>query len=213
MVSAESTWQSLSDPWRAAFDEAWTSWSNGCFGIGAVAVRDGEIVARGRNRVLEPKSEPGVIADSFTAHAEMNVLAALSWGQTEVELYTTLEPCLMCASSILMARVPVVHFAGEDPLFSGLTEVLESHPFAADRSPARHGPLEGSIRRFAQLLPLTFVAFWAGPEGMSIEATRAVDPALADLAVALAGNGSLTEVKEAGGSTVDALDHLWAEIA
>jgi hypothetical protein len=112
-----------------------------------------------------------------------------------------------------MARVPVVHFAGEDPLFSGLTEVLAAHPFAAGRSPARHGPLDGGLRRFAQLLPLTFIAFWVGPEGDAMDATRAVDPALADLAVAIAGNGALTEVKDAGGSTLDALDHVWHEIA
>lgn len=106
-----------------------------------------------------------------------------------------------------------MHFAGDDPLFSGLTEVLAAHPFAADRCPARHGPLDGAISRFAQLLPLSFVAFWIGAEGPSMEATRLLDPDLADLALTIAGNGTLSSVKEAGGSTLDALDHLWSQIA
>lgn len=216
MTSAETAWSSLSSPWQAAFDEAWTSWCNGCFGIGAVAVgQGGEVVARGRNRVLEPRSEVGILADSFTAHAEMNVLAALPWGQTDrVELYTTLEPCLMCASAIMMTRVPVVHFAGEDPLFSGLSEVLETHPFAAGRGPARNGPMDGRLGRFARLLPLTFMAFWMGGDGPALDATRAVDPELADLALRVAGDdATLTTVKDAGGSTLDAIEHLWPELS
>jgi tRNA(adenine34) deaminase len=214
VTSAASVWNGLPEPWRAAFDEAWASWCRGCFGIGAVAVDDdGAIVARGRNRVLEERREPGVIADSFTAHAEMNVLAGLPWGRTDVELYTTLEPCLMCASAIVMARVPVVHFAGDDPLFAGLTEVLDAHPFASERLPARNGPMADGLGRFARLLPLSFVAFWTGAEGPAVAATRSVDPDLAALALRMAEDTRLTEVRDACGTTLEALEQLWPDIA
>ena len=62
-MNAEEVWRVLDEPWRVAFDEAWASWGAGCFGIGAVAVRNGQIVARGRNRILEQKKGPGVLAD------------------------------------------------------------------------------------------------------------------------------------------------------
>ena len=214
MTSAASMWRALPEPWRAAFDEAWTSWCSGCFGIGAVAVGgDGAIVARGRNRVLEARQEAGVLADTFTAHAEMNVLACLPWGRTDVELYTTLEPCLMCASAIVMTRVPVVHFAGDDPLFAGLAEVLDAHPFVTERLPVRHGPMADAMGRFARLLPLSFIAFWTGADGASVATARGSDPDLAALALRISTDTTLTDVRDADGTTLDALERLWPEIA
>lgn len=214
MTTAEQTWDSLSDPWQTAFDEAWDSWCAGCFGIGAVAVDGtGAIVARGRNRVLEQKTTPGVLADSFAAHAEMNVLASMPWGTTHgVDLYTTLEPCLMCASAIVMMRVGAVHYAAEDAMFAGLTEVLASHDFVATRAPDRHGPLDGPLERFARVLPLSFLAFWMGEEADSIALARNQDPALADLAVSVAHDGRLVSVRDGHGSTVDALAAVWDDL-
>ena len=213
-ASAQTAWDRLSAPWQAAFDEAWTSWCHGCFGIGAVAVDEtGDIVARGRNRVLEPKSEPGVLADTITAHAEMNVLAALSWGRTDVELYTTLEPCLMCASSIAMAQVPVVHFAAADPLFAGVDDLIRQHPYNDDRQHTRHGPMDGAVARFANLLPLTFVAFWLGADSPAMRGAVDADPVLAELALELIGGDVLISVRDGGGSAVDAMASVWDELA
>ncbi len=207
-------WNELASPWQAAFDEAWASWSAGCFGIGAVAVDEaGEIVARGRNRVLEQKSAPGVLADTAIAHAEMNVLAGVPWqGASGVELYTTLEPCLMCASAIRMAPIGIVHFAAADAMFAGLTDVLAMHPFAAQRAPRQHGPIGGPLQRFASVLPLSFIAFWVGAEGDSIRFAQDHDPATAALALDLVRDGRLVVAKDAGGSTVDALTAIWDDL-
>lgn len=218
MRSAGETWGELSPPWQAAFDEAWDSWCAGCFGIGAVAVDDaGTIVARGRNRVLEQKSTPGVLADSFTAHAEMNVLAALPWRSTHgLHLYTTLEPCLMCASAIVMLQIGTVHFAAADEMFAGMNEVLESHDFVASRAPERRGPVDGhlpgQLERFARVLPLSFLAFWMGEQADSIRVARAQDPSLADLALTLAYDGRLVAVRDGNGTTADALAAVWDDL-
>lgn len=214
MRSAAEAWGELSAPWRVAFDEAWDSWCAGCFGIGAVAVdADGAIVARGRNRVLEQKSAPGVLADTFAAHAEMNVLAALPWQSTHgLHLYTTLEPCLMCASAIVMMRIGTVHYAAADEMFAGMNEVLESHEFVASRAPDRHGPLDGHLERFARVLPLSFLAFWMGEQADSIRVARAKDPTLADLAITLAHDGRLVAVRDDNGSTLDALAAIWDDL-
>src|SRR3954452_11861601 len=99
MDDARRSYESLDEPWRIAIAEAWTSWSDGSAGVGAVVSRasTGEIVAVGRNRILEPRTVPGVLASTVLAHAEMNALAVLPLGPTaDFVLTTTFEPCLMC---------------------------------------------------------------------------------------------------------------------
>jgi tRNA(adenine34) deaminase len=79
--------------------------------IGAVLVRDGRVLARGRNRTRS-------LADP-TAHAEILALreAAAVLGDWRVggTLYATLEPCAMCAGAAVLARVERVVFAARDP--------------------------------------------------------------------------------------------------
>ncbi len=84
-----------------ALEEARAAAANGDVPVGAVIVRDGSIVGRGRNR-RELDRDP-------TAHAEIVALrdAASTLGQWRVEatLYVTQEPCPMCAGAIVNARV------------------------------------------------------------------------------------------------------------
>src|SRR3712207_9241984 len=73
--------------------------------IGAVVVRDGEVIGVGRNE-RELRNDP-------TAHAEILALReasakAGSWRVLDSVLYVTLEPCAMCAGAIVLARVPRV---------------------------------------------------------------------------------------------------------
>jgi tRNA(adenine34) deaminase len=80
--------------------------------IGALAVRDGEVIGSGHNE-REVRADP-------TAHAEMIALreaarAIGSWRVLDTVLYVTLEPCAMCAGAIVLARVPRVVFGASDP--------------------------------------------------------------------------------------------------
>lgn len=79
--------------------------------IGAVIVRDGEIIARAGNRTIE-LSDP-------TAHAEILAIReacakAGSQRLPEFDLYVTLEPCPMCAAAISFARIRRLYFGAED---------------------------------------------------------------------------------------------------
>ncbi|MEQ9162354.1 MAG: deaminase, partial [Ilumatobacter fluminis] len=202
MSDANDAWNELSEPWRLAVTEAWTSWCADCFGIGAVATQGETVVAAGRNRVLEARREPGVIADSFTAHAEMNALAQIPWGQRGIALYMTLEPCLMCTSAIVMCRIDEVHYAASDNLMTGLRERLRTEPFVAERWPDTSGPMSGPIASFARLLPHTFTLRVLGEDSLAIQQGDAADVQRAREAVA---SGSLDAVRNGGGSAVDAL--------
>jgi tRNA(adenine34) deaminase len=80
--------------------------------IGAVAVKDGQILARAHN-LRESKNDP-------LGHAELYLLSRLSrklksWRMIGVTVYVTLEPCLMCMGALIQARVPRLVFGAMDP--------------------------------------------------------------------------------------------------
>jgi len=95
--------------------------------VGAIVVFENEIVGRGRNAVLG-LNDP-------TAHAEIVALrdAALrlrNYRLTGCELYTTLEPCSMCAGAIIHARISRLVYGASDPKAGAAGSVLDviNHP-------------------------------------------------------------------------------------
>jgi len=85
--------------------------------VGAVIVFDGNVIGRGRNAPIE-RSDP-------TAHAEILALreACAAVGNYRLEgaiLYTTLEPCVMCAGALVAARIKKVIFGARDLRFGGV---------------------------------------------------------------------------------------------
>ena len=112
---------------REALTEAHEAQATGEVPVGAIIVHKGQILARGRNRVIAT-SDP-------TAHAEIVALraAAHALGNYRLEdcnLYTTLEPCAMCAGAILHARIRRLIFAAPDPKAGACGTVLTvlNHP-------------------------------------------------------------------------------------
>jgi tRNA(adenine34) deaminase len=80
--------------------------------VGAIVIRDGQIIGRGSNRPLA-SHDP-------TAHAEILAMreAAAFLGNdrlTGCELWATLEPCAMCAGAIAHARIARLYYGADDP--------------------------------------------------------------------------------------------------
>ncbi len=97
---------------KAALREAEKAYKKCEAPIGAVAVKDGKILARAHN-LRETKTDP-------LGHAELILLSKLSrqmksWRMLGVTFYVTLEPCLMCMGALLQARVPRLVFGAMDP--------------------------------------------------------------------------------------------------
>jgi tRNA(adenine34) deaminase len=97
---------------RLALREAGRALEHDDVPIGALVVREGEVIGTGHNE-RELRADP-------TAHAEMIALreaarAIGSWRVLDAVLYVTLEPCAMCAGAIVLARVPRVVFGASDP--------------------------------------------------------------------------------------------------
>ncbi len=107
---------------RLAYAEAEAAGAAGDVPIGAVVVRDGIVVGRGRNR-RELDADP-------TAHAELVALreaatAAASWRLIGATVYATLEPCPMCAGALVNARVARVVYACADPKAGAVDTLFE----------------------------------------------------------------------------------------
>ena len=99
------------DYMREALKLAQEAFDDGEVPVGAVIVKDGDIIAVGRNRREKAKNA--------LLHAEIdainNACTTLGgWRLWNCEIYVTLEPCPMCAGAILNAHIPQVYFGAYD---------------------------------------------------------------------------------------------------
>jgi len=209
MSDAATTWCALSEPWQVCLDEAWRSWAAGSAGVGcAITDPAGAVVATGRNRTMEQKQAPHDLAGTPIAHAETVALSRLPFGDyTAHTLYTSFEPCMMCASTILLVGVGTVAYAAADPLFEGLHDWFGELEWSARRRPERV-VLGGPAGAFAHLLHLSWITFWIA-DGPVVEAHRRASERHLDAARDLGRDGRLAAVADAGGTAVDALSAIW----
>lgn len=104
----------MNDFMKEALLEAKKAFSYKDVPVGAVIVRNNEIIARGHN-TREMTNNP-------VCHAEINVISMASqvlnnWRLSDCDLYVTLEPCVMCAGAILNSRIKNLYFGAYDYKF------------------------------------------------------------------------------------------------
>jgi tRNA(adenine34) deaminase len=107
---------------RLALREAERALEHDDVPVGAVVVREGELVGAGHNE-RELRQDP-------SAHAELLAIreaarAVGSWRLLGSVLYVTLEPCAMCAGAIVLGRVPRVVYGAADPKAGAAGSVLD----------------------------------------------------------------------------------------
>jgi tRNA(adenine34) deaminase len=107
---------------RLALREAERALEHDDVPIGAVVVRDGEVLALAHNE-RELRQDP-------TTHAEIIALREAarlrrSWRVLDAVIYVTLEPCAMCAGAIVLARVPRLVYGASDPKAGACGSVLD----------------------------------------------------------------------------------------
>jgi tRNA(adenine34) deaminase len=105
-----------------ALDLAARAFKEGETPVGAVVVQDGEVIGTGYNRV-KALHDP-------TAHAEIIAIreAALNtgdWRLPAADIYVTLEPCIMCVSALIHARMRRVVFGTHDDRWGGLGSLFD----------------------------------------------------------------------------------------
>ncbi|MDP2695569.1 MAG: tRNA adenosine(34) deaminase TadA [Gallionella sp.] len=122
-----------------ALELASQSQSAGEVPVGAVVVKDGEIVGRGFNAPIS-RHDP-------SAHAEMMALrdAAQRLGNYRLvgcELFVTLEPCLMCAGAMMHARIARLVYGASDPKTGACGSILDVF---AERRLNHHAEVTGGV--------------------------------------------------------------------
>jgi len=134
---------------QQALVEAQKAYDMGEVPIGAVIVKDGEVIARGHN-LRETEKDP-------TLHAEMVAIREAAkhlggWRLTGCELYVTIEPCPMCAGAIIQARIQRVVFGALDPKAgcAGSLYNLLQDPRFNHRVEVISGVMEEGCRRIMQ---------------------------------------------------------------
>ena len=101
-----------------ALEEAKMALEEGEVPVGAIIVKDGQILARGHNHRES--------MHDISSHAEIEVLKAAgkalgTWDLSGCTLYVTLEPCLMCAGAIEQSRVSTLVYGADDPQEGAIT--------------------------------------------------------------------------------------------
>lgn len=104
--------------------------------VGAVIVKNGEIIAEGRNRREEKQNA--------LSHAEIEAINAAckklkSWRLDGCELYVTLEPCPMCTGAIINARIKTVIFGAYDSKAGSMDSVINLCDYPYNHKPEIYG--------------------------------------------------------------------------
>jgi tRNA(adenine34) deaminase len=135
MQTADEVWM------QRALDEAAAAEAAGEVPIGAVIVKDGELIASGQNRNLRDHDP--------TAHAEMVALraAGVALGNhrlTDCEMFVVIEPCAMCAGALVHARLKRLVYGAKDPKAGAVESVMQviNHPRLNHRIEVTSGVLE-----------------------------------------------------------------------
>lgn len=124
---------------REALALAREAWAAGEVPVGAVVVKDGEILGRGFNSPISTHDP--------TAHAEICALrdAARRLGNYRLpgcELYVTIEPCAMCAGAIMHARIARVVYGARDPKTGACGSIVD---LFAEKRLNHHAEVRGGV--------------------------------------------------------------------
>jgi tRNA(adenine34) deaminase len=130
---------------RLAMEQAEEARAEGEVPIGAVVIKNGEVIGRGRNAKA--------VAKTATSHAEIIAIEDASrntgdWRLDECSLYVTVEPCLMCAGTIIHSRIRNVVFGVPEPKFGGVISLANTFDIQGlnHRVSYKHGLFQDEIR-------------------------------------------------------------------
>ena len=199
-------WENLSPQWQAALEMAWEAYCSGTIPIGAViADAEGNIYARGRNRIMDTSAPDNQVCANELAHAELNALLSLKLDYDEckaksVALYTTMEPCPLCMGAVYMSDVKTLHYAAHDP-WAGSTNLLGTTPYLSRKPIKVFEPNDTVLEDILVALLTEYELHKRGEDFLSnrfFDVTRAILPNAVEKGTALYRSGELRKKQKAG---------------
>lgn len=130
-------WQHIDPIWKEAARLAWDAYCSGTIPIGAVVVNaSGDIVARGQNSIYSANHDHP-LSGTGMAHAEVSAMCGLKDRDhphiRQYKLYTTMEPCPMCFSTMVIMGIRNVEFAARDG-YGGGTSLNAMLPYFSSKN-------------------------------------------------------------------------------
>ena len=207
-------WENLSLQWQAALEMAWEAYCAGTIPIGAVvADAEGNIYARGRNRIFDTSAPERQVCQNELAHAELNALLSLTLSYDEckkVALYTTMEPCPLCMGALYMSGVKTVHYAAREP-WSGSINLLGTTPYLSRKNFRVFAPVDPLLEHALSALCVESELRKRGESILSsrfYELQRETLPNAVEKGIALYRSGELHKKQKAGLSADQAFNWL-----
>jgi tRNA(Arg) A34 adenosine deaminase TadA len=195
--------------WRA-LEKAFEALVAGGLPCGAaLADGDANIIADGRNHAYDPRSGNDLLEGTPLAHAELNVLARIPTDRdvSGDTLWSTQQPCSMCAAAIEFCGVGRTRFLAADPAFAGTADPRAGE--VVDPTVADPGLGEWTV--LANVIFLQPTIRLRGSDHERIRLNSVVEPEITDLAVALSDDLSL---HAAGGAQFAAVvADLWPMVS
>lgn len=195
-----TAWADLDPAPRRALELAYEGLVAGGLPVGSVLTdAGGRIVAEGRNRAYDPAGGPEVLRGTPLAHAELNVLAAVRTADDlgPSTLWSTHEPCSMCAAAAEFTGVGTVRYVAADPW---AVAAEPARTAAATRSVPLGDPRWATV---AGVLFLLGVAARVGVDSPTVRGNVRRQPAVAAIALELLPAPT-------GGTVADLIGPVWS---
>ena len=112
---------------KIAIEEAQAAIAEGEMPVGAVVVKDGQVIATGHN-IRNMQHDPTLHAEIVAIRKACRILS--DWRLSDCDIYVTLEPCAMCCGAIAQAKIRRLYFGAYDPKggFAVSNACLAEHP-------------------------------------------------------------------------------------
>lgn len=124
---------------KEALSLAEKAYAEGEIPVGAVIVRNGQIVGRGYNK-CESMKNPLLHAEIVAIDEAASVVG--DWRLSDCEMYVTLEPCAMCSGAIINSRIKTVYIAAKDSVYGSMGSVCSLQYYFPEKPKVYYGSYE-----------------------------------------------------------------------
>ena len=124
---------------KEALSLAEKAYAEGEIPVGAVIVRNGQIVGRGYNK-CESMKNPLLHAEIVAIDEAASVVG--DWRLSDCEMYVTLEPCAMCSGAIINSRIKTVYIAAKDSVYGSMGSVCSLQYYFPEKPKVYYGLYE-----------------------------------------------------------------------
>ena len=129
---------------KEALSLAEKAYNQGEIPVGAVIVRNGEIIGRGYNK-CEFFKDPLLHAEIVAIKEAASVIG--DWRLSDCEMYVTLEPCAMCSGAIINSRIKTVYIAAKDSVYGSMGSVCSLQYYFPEKPRVLYGLYENESKK------------------------------------------------------------------